>query len=67
MKIYTVQEIAEILGISRKTIHKYVRQGDIKAIRLGNQLRITEQAFIDFLESKTVIVKELPMETLKKK
>jgi|BioPla2DNA2_1021312.scaffolds.fasta_scaffold65923_2 excisionase family DNA binding protein len=67
MKIYTVQEIAEILGISRKTIQKYVRQGDIKAIRLGNQLRITEQAFIDFLESKTVIVKELPMETLKKK
>lgn len=66
MKIYTVQEIAEILGISRKTIQKYVRQGDIKAIRLGNQLRITEQAFIDFLESKTVIVKELPMETLKK-
>ncbi|MDD4110098.1 MAG: helix-turn-helix domain-containing protein [Clostridia bacterium] len=67
MKIYTVQEIAEILGISRKTIQKYVRQGDIKAIRLGNQLRITEQAFMDFLESKTVIVKELPMETLKKK
>lgn len=67
MKIYTVQEITEILGISRKTIQKYVRQGDIKAIRLGNQLRITEQAFIDFLESKTVIVKELPMETLKKK
>lgn len=67
MKIYTVQEIAEILGISRKTIQKYVRQGDIKAIRFGNQLRITEQAFIDFLESKTVIVKELPMETLKKK
>ena len=67
MKIYTVQEIAEILGISRKTTQKYVRQGDIKAIRLGNQLRITEQAFMDFLESKTVIVKELPMETLKKK
>lgn len=67
MKIYTVQEIAEILGISRKTIQKYVRQGDIKAIRLGNQLRIKEQAFMDFLESKTVIVKELPMETLKKK
>lgn len=67
MKIYTVQEIAEILGISHKTIQKYVRQGDIKAIRLGNQLRITEQAFMDFLESKTVIVKELPMETLKKK
>jgi len=67
MKIYSVFEVCELLAITRKTINKYIASGELKAIRLGNQLRISEESLTKFLESKEIQVKEKPIDTLKKK
>ena len=67
MKIYSVFEVCELLAITRKTINKYIASGELKAIRLGNQLRISEESLTKFLESKEIKVKEKPIDTLKKK
>lgn len=67
MKIYSVFEVCELLAITRKTINKYITSGELKAIRLGNQLRISEESLTKFLESKEIQVKEKPIDTLKKK
>lgn len=67
MKIYTTHEVSEILSVGRKTVLKYIRQGELKSIRLGNQLRVTEEALKEFIELMSVDVKELPMQTLKRK
>lgn len=46
-----VEELMPILGIGRNTAYELVRSGQIKSIRVGRQLRIPEQAVIDYLSS----------------
>ena len=41
-KCYTVDEAAAILKLHRQTIRAHIRKGDIKAVKLGNRLRITD-------------------------
>lgn len=67
MKIYSVFEVCELLSVSRKTINKYIASGDLKAIRLGNQIRISEESFNNFLTSKEITVKQKPLDVLNKK
>ena len=48
-EFYTIQEIADILGLHVKTVRSYVRQGRIAGTRLGKQYRISKgdlEAFI---------------------
>ncbi|WP_105615774.1 helix-turn-helix domain-containing protein [Vallitalea okinawensis] len=40
-KFYTVDEVAEILNIHSKTVRKYIREGKLKATKVGKQWRIT--------------------------
>ncbi|KKS18568.1 MAG: Methyl-accepting chemotaxis sensory transducer with Cache sensor [Candidatus Woesebacteria bacterium GW2011_GWA1_41_7] len=37
--IYTVKEVAELLGFSTNTVYKYLDDGSIKAVRLGTEGR----------------------------
>lgn len=67
MKIYSVFEVCEMLSVSRKTINKYIATGELKAIRLGNQLRVTEESLEKFLTLKEIKVKEKLIDTLKNK
>lgn len=67
MKIYSVFEVCELLAITRKTINKYIASGELKAIRLGNQVRISEEALANFLASKEISVKVKPIDALRKK
>ena len=67
MKIYSIFEICELLSISRKTINKYIASGELKAIRLGNQIRVSEVSLMEFLEHKEVKVKKNPIDLLSRK
>ena len=39
---YTVDEAAEIFKVYKKTIYKHIRNGDIKAVKIGARYRITK-------------------------
>ncbi len=67
MKIYSLHEVTEMLSVSRKTVLKYINAGELKAVRLGNQIRVTEKSLIAFLDSKSIDIKEKPIDILKKK
>ncbi len=42
---YTVQQVADALGLSHWTLRKWIRQGRVEVIRLGRSVRIpNEQA-----------------------
>jgi excisionase family DNA binding protein len=43
------EDIQQILRIGRNTVYKYLADGEIKSIRIGNQYRIPKQYLIDFL------------------
>ena len=40
--MYSVDEVAGILGLHVRTVRGYVRDGRLKAVRIGKQYRITE-------------------------
>jgi excisionase family DNA binding protein len=40
---YSVGQVAELLGLHVKTVRGYVRDGRLKAVRIGKQYRITRR------------------------
>lgn len=53
MKIYTTTELQEILQVKKRTLYNYIKANQIKAIKLGREWRITEEALQEFLEKGT--------------
>ena len=39
-ELYSVEQVAELLGLHVKTVRNYVREGRLKAVRIGKQYRI---------------------------
>lgn len=53
IKVYTVEEALEVLKVTRRTLYRYIKADQIKAVKLGREYRITEEALKDFLEHGT--------------
>lgn len=49
-KFYTVNQIAEMFEMHPKTIRRYIRDGNLKANKVGGQWRITEVELKQFIE-----------------
>jgi excisionase family DNA binding protein len=49
LKLYTVEELVEILQVTRRTIYRYIDSGELKAIKVGGYWRVSEAALKDFL------------------
>ena len=45
---YTIERVAELLNLHVKTVRGYVRDGRLKAKRIGKQYRITRQDLEEF-------------------
>lgn len=52
------KDIADMLAISPTTLYKYIKKGDIKAIQLGNEYRISKDELSEFIQSVRVKSKE---------
>lgn len=48
-QVYKVPQVAEILACDTATVYRLIERGDLKAVRLGRVLRITQQAINEFL------------------
>ena len=53
MKIYTTTELEEILQVEKRTLYNYIKANQIKAIKLGREWRVTEEALQEFLKTGT--------------
>ncbi|MBA7492554.1 hypothetical protein ES702_03104 [subsurface metagenome] len=49
-KLYTVEDLVDMLNISDKTVRAYLREGKIKARKIGLRWRVTEENLKKFLE-----------------
>lgn len=50
-KLYTLQEVADYLKVSRQTIYNYVTAKRLKASKIGKEYRVTEKDLQDFLKN----------------
>jgi len=47
---YTPQQVAEKLQINIRTVYKWIREGKLKAIKVGDLWRISESEIKRFIE-----------------
>ncbi len=52
-KYYTPEEISKTFNVKKATVYLWVREGKLKAIRLGNLIRISEEALQKFIEESS--------------
>ncbi|MFC1529904.1 helix-turn-helix domain-containing protein [Gemmatimonadota bacterium] len=50
-RVYFVSEVAEILGVSRQTVLKYIKSGIVPGLRVGGRYLIMKDEFETFLRS----------------
>lgn len=62
IKLYTMDEVADILKVTKRTLYTYVKAGKLQAVKIGKYWRVSEenlQAFISTgsspLEEKNAI------------
>ncbi len=48
---YKVEEVAEMLQVTKMTIYRYIKAKKIKAYKIGKEIRIDGSDFQDFMES----------------
>lgn len=50
---YTIEEVATILRVSPQTVRKLIKEKQLKAVRVGVQLRIKKEELDRFLEQQS--------------
>lgn len=48
----TVHEVAALLRVSRMTVYRLIRQGDLPAVRVGRGYRIREEDVARYLQER---------------
>ncbi len=49
LKVYTIEEVVAILRVTRRTVYTYIKEGKLKAVKIGKYWRVTEKALEEFL------------------
>ena len=53
-RLLTVAEVANVIRVSRMTVYRLIRRGQLKAIRVGRNYRVREDDLNDYLEAQAV-------------
>lgn len=67
LTLYTVEDLHELLGISKMTIRAYLREGRLKGRKLGVQWYVSEEALKEYFHVDEVNEKSSAMKSEKKK
>jgi excisionase family DNA binding protein len=51
LKVYTLKEVAEILQVTRRTIYNYIKDGKLKAFKMGKYWRVRHEDLKEFISS----------------
>lgn len=51
-KFYSLQEVAEIVQVSRRSMYNYLKDGRLKANKVGGRWLVTEEQLKEFIEGK---------------
>ena len=51
-RTYTVDEIQDILGISRPSAYNHVKKNAFRSVRIGGSIRISKKSFDEWLDQQ---------------
>ena len=61
-RFYTIEEVARILRVSGRTVYRLVERGEIRALRVGDLYRISQEALDAFIRGEQTGTSEQPEE-----
>lgn len=50
VKLYSLKEVGELLGVQQQTVSKYIQQGKLKARVIGGAKYVSEENLKEFLQ-----------------
>lgn len=54
LKVYELKEVCELLKINLQVLRRYIKDGEIKASKIGRKYIITEESLRDFIKKNEV-------------
>ena len=55
IKVYTLDEVADILKVSRRTLYTYIKEGKLPAVKMGKYWRVSQDALEAFISTGTPV------------
>ncbi len=53
-RMLTVAEVASVMRVSRMTVYRLIRRGQLRAVKVGRNYRVREDDLERYLESHTL-------------
>ena len=53
IKVYTIEEVVDLLHVTRRSVYTYIKEGKLKAVKIGKYWRVTQENLEDFLSKGT--------------
>lgn len=50
IRLYTPEEVAAILQVTRRTVYSYIKAGRLSALKIGRNVRIPEDRLEQFIQ-----------------
>lgn len=54
-KVYTLEDLAEMLQVTRRTLYNYLKSGKLEANKVANKWIVSEEQLQDFLKGDNVV------------
>jgi len=58
IKVYTLDEVADIMKVTKRTLYNYIKAGTLKAVKMGKYWRVSEESLQAFISTGTPILEE---------
>lgn len=52
-ELYTLNEVADFLKIKQRQLYNVIKGGDIEAVKVGREWRVSGEALLAFIKSNT--------------
>lgn len=53
LKVYTLEEVQELLKVTRRTLYSYIKAGTLKATKIGRYWRVRHADLKEFIDRGT--------------
>ncbi len=62
-RLLTAAQVAEMLGIARLRVYRYVATGELQAVRIGRSLRVPSESLEVWIRAKTTSSRPADVDT----
>ena len=55
---YTISDLADLLQVKRRTVVALIKKGKLRGFKIGNEWRVKEAAYDEFIRQQECLTKE---------